>query len=222
MSKKKQCRTKKPTSAAKSPNPPHQIPRHEQQLAVIGDVVLDIEAAFQLLRTTPRRRERIDVEAWARLYGMDGNPHAPISIGPLFDPEHAQTADLRRPLIVVTFTTARGDDVQLIADGSHRLYRAFREGHDSLPALVLNATETSAITITGGTTSSLPSQQSFALGGWVTPGDGPDADATGGGLPPALDAPATTPGLSAGPDQATDEDGGSDADLEPPMAPDQQ
>lgn len=133
--------------ASRWPAQPRPIPRHEQQLAVIGDTVLDVEAAFRLLRKTPRRTVRIDVDAWARLCGLDGNPRSPISVGPLFDPEHARTADLRRPLILVTLITDSGDDVQLIADGSHRLYRAFHEGRDSLPALVLTAAETVVIAV---------------------------------------------------------------------------
>jgi len=146
VSKKKQCRGKKPQprKAAEESAP---VPRHEQQFALIGDLLLDVEGAFRLLRAKPRRVVRIDVETWARLYGMDGNPHSPIKVGPLFDPEHAKTADLRRPLILVTLVV-NGQDVRLICDGSHRLTRAFAEGRDSLPAWVLTAAETDAITVT--------------------------------------------------------------------------
>ncbi|MEY9889249.1 hypothetical protein ABIA31_002897 [Catenulispora sp. MAP5-51] len=150
MSKKKQSRAKKPAPIpkAKSPRP---VPLHEQQYALIGGVLLDVEAAFRLLRATPRRAARIDVDAWARLYGMDGGLNAPIRVGPLFDPDHAATADLRRPLILVTLTLDESEEVQLIADGSHRLFRAFREGRSTLLAWVLTATETQAITIAGPT-----------------------------------------------------------------------
>ncbi|MEY9926297.1 hypothetical protein ABH926_000919 [Catenulispora sp. GP43] len=93
MSKKKQHRKAKPTPTAnKQTKDQRPVPRHEQQLAVIGDTVLDIEAAFRLLRARPRRRS-------------------------LFDPDHAATADLRRPLILITLTLKDGDEAQLIADG---------------------------------------------------------------------------------------------------------
>jgi hypothetical protein len=59
----------------------------------------------------------IDVDSWARLYGLDGNPRSPIKVGALFDPEHARTANLRRPLILVTFITGDGQETSLIADG---------------------------------------------------------------------------------------------------------
>jgi hypothetical protein len=149
MSKKKQCRKQKPSPAPSKPSDSQQpVPLHEQQLAVIGNTVLDIEAAFRLLRTRPRRTVRIDVDAWARLYGMNGDPGAPIQLGPLFDRDHAARADLRRPLILITLTLDDGDEVQLIADGSHRLYRGYIEGRDSLPAWILTADETRAITLT--------------------------------------------------------------------------
>lgn len=149
MSKKKQCRKRKPAPAANNPtNNQQPVSRHEQQLALIGNTVLDIEAAFRLLRAKPRRTVRIDVTAWARLYGMDGNPNAPIRLGSLFDPDHAATANLHRPLILITLTLDNGEEVQLIADGSHRLYRSYSEGYDSLPAWILTAAETDAITVT--------------------------------------------------------------------------
>ncbi|WP_194923716.1 hypothetical protein [Catenulispora pinisilvae] len=84
----------------------------------------------------------IDVDAWAQLYGMNGDPTAPIQVGPLFDPDHAATADLRRPLILITLTRDDGDEFQLIADGCHRLYRGYTEGRDRLPAWILTAAET--------------------------------------------------------------------------------
>jgi hypothetical protein len=63
----------------------------------------------------------------------------------LFDPKHAWTADLRRPLILITLVVDEGDEIQLNADGSHRLFRAFTEGCDNLPAWILTAAETEAI-----------------------------------------------------------------------------
>lgn len=151
MSKKKQCRAKKPERTAWPVRQDRPVPRHEQQLALIGDGVLDIEAAFRMLRSKPRRTVRIDVDSWARLYGMDGSSDSPVSLGPLFDHEHSRTADLRRPLILATFVVTGGDEAQVIADGSHRLFRAFTEGRDSLPGWILTAAETEAITVAGPT-----------------------------------------------------------------------
>lgn len=65
----------------------------------------------------------------------------------MFDADHAKTADLRRPLILVTFTIDEGQEALLIADGSHRLARAFSEARDSLPAWILTAVETKNITV---------------------------------------------------------------------------
>lgn len=146
MSTKRSSRLKKQAPAS-SPKEPQPVPRYEQQFALIGDTLLDVEAAFHILRTTPRRFAYIDVDAWARLYGLDGNPRSPIRIGPLFDPEHARTADLRRPLIIVTFATGDGQETLLIADGSHRLARAYSEGRDRLPAWILTVAETEAIIV---------------------------------------------------------------------------
>lgn len=149
MSKKKQCRKRKPNPVATKPQRDERpVPRHEQQAVAIGDMLLDVEAAFRLLRAKPRRTVRIDVAGWARLYGLDGNPYSPVHVGRLFDPAHAMTTDLRRPLILVTLSTDDGDEVELIADGSHRLYRGYSEGRDSLPAYILTAAETLAITLT--------------------------------------------------------------------------
>lgn len=90
----------------------------------------------------------IGVNAWARFYGLDGNPNSQITVGPLFDPVHARTADLSRPIMLATFATGAtpDEDLLLIIDGSHRLFRAFTEGHDALPAHLLTAAETRAIT----------------------------------------------------------------------------
>lgn len=146
MSRKKPRRVKKPAPAAR-PKGRRPVPRHEQQFALIGDTLLDVEAAFRILHAAPRRFVRIDVDSWARLYGLDGNPRSPIKVGAVFDPEHARTADLRRPLILVTFITGDGQETSLIADGSHRLARAYSEGRDSLSAWTLTAAETKAITV---------------------------------------------------------------------------
>ena len=144
MGRKKQRRQSKPSSSAPEPR---FVPRHEQQYALVGDTVLDVQQAHWLLRESPRRSVRIDVTVWALLYGLDGNPASPIGVGPLFDPVHAMTTDLTRPLILATIPTGGDAETQLIIDGSHRLYRAYLEGRDSLPAHILTAAESDAITV---------------------------------------------------------------------------
>ncbi|MBS2545510.1 hypothetical protein KGQ19_01370 [Catenulispora sp. NL8] len=155
MPKKKKHRTKPPASL-KSPRQPgsRPVPRHEQQYGQVGDTLFDIEHAFQVLRTSRRRTVPIDVPSWARMYGMDDNPFAPMTLGPLFDRAHAMSTNLARPLILATIATGstRAEDTLLIIDGSHRLYRAFVEGYDQLPALVLTEAETAAITVIRPTT----------------------------------------------------------------------
>jgi len=147
--KKRRRGTKPPSKFVSSQDRAQSVPRHEQQYALVGGTLLDIEHAHRLLRAAPRATERIDVEAWGCMYGLDGNPHSPVGLGPQFDPVHARTVDLTRPLILGTFATgpSRDLDFLLIIDGSHRLFRAFTEARDSLPAHVLTATETRAITV---------------------------------------------------------------------------
>lgn len=145
MGKKNSNKNRRRNQHARRPSRP--VPRNEQQYALIGDTLLDVEQAHRLLRASPRPRVRIDVPAWARLYGLDGDPTSPVKVGPTFDPAHALTADLNRPLILATFTTGEGAGAELIIDGSHRLYRAHLEGRDSLPAYLLTASETVAITL---------------------------------------------------------------------------
>jgi hypothetical protein len=149
MPKKKQHRTKSSAPRTNKEPSPRRVPQYEQQFAQVGDAFLDVGHAFRLLRTAPRRTEPIDVATWGRLYGMDGNQHSLIQLGPAFDRVHAMSTNLTRPLILATFATGptRAEDTLLIVDGSHRLYRAFVEGRDQLPALVLTEAETAAITV---------------------------------------------------------------------------
>jgi hypothetical protein len=139
----RQSRTKKP----RQPGPgTGLVPRHEQQYALIGDLLVDVGHAYRLLRAVPRSVVRIDVNSWAGLYGLDGNPDSPIAVGPLFDPVHALTTDLTRPLILATFRVAERSFAELIVDGAHRLYHAFVEGYETLPGHILSAAETEVIT----------------------------------------------------------------------------
>lgn len=169
MSKNKSSRAKKRAAAQRRNASP--TPRHEQQYALIGTTLFDIEQAHRILRTTRRRLVHIDVDTWARLYGMDGNPHSPIALGALFDPAHAKTANLNRPLILITLTTSDARETLLIADGSHRLFRAFTERRGHLPAYILTAAETRAITISRPTNENHPAERPGAHTAHVRPAE---------------------------------------------------
>lgn len=51
------------TVRAAKPKEPQPVPRHEQQFALVGNTLLDVEAAFRVLRAAPRRIVRIDVDS---------------------------------------------------------------------------------------------------------------------------------------------------------------
>lgn len=123
------------------------VPAHEQQLFQFGPFLFDVEAAHRLLRSAPRELCRLPVDAWASLYGLDGNPGSFIAPGPAFDPAHAMGTDLARPPILALLPT---DDLignPILIDGCHRLYRAHRQRVPDLPAYQLTLDETRAIRI---------------------------------------------------------------------------
>ncbi|NEB75992.1 hypothetical protein G3I40_12280 [Streptomyces sp. SID14478] len=95
----------------------------------------DVTAALDIAATLPVRRTAT----------------APLAAAlPLIriDPGHAATADLRRPLLLVT--VAELDHTQFLVDGWHRLFRAVREGHEHLPCHVLNAHQELQVRLCGG------------------------------------------------------------------------
>lgn len=113
-----------------------------------GPWIFNIDRAQALIADRSRATLSVPVAAWARAYGLDslGEEHGSISLvgpGPDFDPEYAMTTDLTEPVIVATM---RSDDTSQVAplliDGTHRLYRAYKEGIDTLPAHLLNVEET--------------------------------------------------------------------------------
>lgn len=122
------------------------VPRHEQQYCSAGGWLFDVEHAHRLIRAQPRSLVLIDVQTWARLYGLDGNPKSRITPGPSFDALHALTVDLTRPLILAAVPTTSGGRCTLLIDGTHRLARGFIEGVETLPAWLLSTDETDAIT----------------------------------------------------------------------------
>lgn len=127
--------------------------REPAQWFQFGGWVFDVDHAQALLAEQPREPQPLPVMPWVRQYGLDLLDHpetAPIlGIGPGFDRDYAMTTDLTEPLIVATLRTSDHGQSPLLIDGTHRLYRAYREGVAELPAYVLNVVETQAIRIDG-------------------------------------------------------------------------
>jgi hypothetical protein len=132
--------------------PPRSPAGNPQQWFVLRPWVFDVTFAGVLLRAAPRPPRMIPVAAWARAYGLVGDPgsgrHA-ISLigpGPDFSPEYAMTTNPEEPVILATLTGPSGEPAgPLLIDGCHRLYKAARLGREQQPSFVLTAAETLAI-----------------------------------------------------------------------------
>jgi hypothetical protein len=114
--------------------------------------LFDVTVAALLVRAAPRPEQLLDVEPWARAYGLlpasVGSPRTIplIGPGPEFDPRYAMGTNLDNPLIIASVTTdGTGQPYPLLIDGCHRLYKAARLGREQLPCFVLTAAETLAI-----------------------------------------------------------------------------
>jgi hypothetical protein len=114
--------------------------------------LFDVTVAAFLVRAAPRPEQTLDVEPWARAYGLlpapAGSPRTIplIGPGPDFDPQYAMGTDLDNPLIIASVTTdGTGPPYPLLIDGCHRLYKAARLGREQLPCFVLTVAETLAI-----------------------------------------------------------------------------
>lgn len=110
-----------------------------------GGWIFDVDRAQALLAERPREAEPIPIMPWVRQYGLDlldELDRVPIlGIGPDFEREYAMTTDLTRPLIVATLHLPGSGNRSLLIDGTHRLYRAYREDVMELPAHVLDVAE---------------------------------------------------------------------------------
>ena len=127
------------------PRPPAGKP---QQWFVLRPWAFDVTLAGVLLRATPRPPVPIPVAAWARAYGLAGDPASGqqtvslIGPGADFNPDYAKTTDPGEPAILATLADASGALTPLLIDGCHRLYKAAVTGQAEMPAFVLTATET--------------------------------------------------------------------------------
>ncbi|MBM0238797.1 hypothetical protein JNW88_19615 [Micromonospora sp. ATA32] len=117
-----------------------------------GPWVFSIDAAEALIATTPRETHSLDVPTWAAAYGLShlDDPHQrTVSlIGPTstaLDRTYVLTTDLTKPLIVGQLSINGHPPAPLLIDGTHRLYRAWRERVPRLPAYLLTVEETRQI-----------------------------------------------------------------------------
>jgi hypothetical protein len=128
--------------------PPHRE-RHPAQWFRFGGWIFDVDRAQALLSKKPREPRPLTVMPWVRQYGLDlldePNRVPILGIGPDFDREYAMTTDLTSPLIVATLHLPGSGNSSLLIDGTHRLYRAYREHVAELPAYVLDVNESLAI-----------------------------------------------------------------------------
>jgi hypothetical protein len=115
--------------------------------------IFDVDRAQALLAERPREPQPLPVMPWVRQFGLDllDEPdRVPIlGVGPDFDREYAMTTDLTQPLIVATLHSRKHGESHLLIDGTHRLYRAYREDVVELPAYVLEVAESLAIRLDG-------------------------------------------------------------------------
>ncbi|MFD6568594.1 hypothetical protein [Micromonospora profundi] len=117
-----------------------------------GPWVFSIDAAQALIAASPRATRPLDVPAWAAAYGLthldNPNPWLTSLIGPTdtaLNRTYAMTTDLTQPLIVAQISVNQAPPGPLLIDGTHRLYRAWREHVPRLPAYVLTVEETRQI-----------------------------------------------------------------------------
>lgn len=120
----------------------------KEQWCDIGTWHFSIDKAQDILDRHPRAPRHLPVRPWVAAYGLsqaDPGTVALLGPGPGFNREYAMTTDITRPLIVATLRSGRGGDELLLIDGMHRLYRAWRENVDRLPACLLDFAETTQI-----------------------------------------------------------------------------
>jgi len=127
----------------------HQREGQPAQWFRFGLWLFDIDRAQALLAERPREPQPLSVMPWVRQFGLDllDEPERVPIVGvePDFNREYAMTTDLTQPLIVATLHLPGSGNSALLIDGTHRLYRAFREDVAELPAYVLNVAESLAI-----------------------------------------------------------------------------
>lgn len=123
-----------------------------------GPWVFNVNKAQAIIAESPREALPIQVESWARFYGLDAREGESFSLfGPRnLDRGYAMTSDLDEPLLIATLRSRDSEEFPLLIDGTHRLYRACVEHLPELQARVLSVEETLAIREDGYMGSSIP------------------------------------------------------------------
>lgn len=117
-----------------------------QQWFHFGPWVFSVHDAMAIIAAAPRPTQALDVPTWAQAFGLTrlDDPHTISLIGPTpdgLDRDYAMSTDLTQPLIVAQLLIDGLEPSALLIDGTHRLYRAWREDVPQLPAYVLTPAE---------------------------------------------------------------------------------
>jgi hypothetical protein len=110
--------------------------------------VFAVHTAMSLIDAVPRPTRPLDVPTWAKAFGLTRIDHPDTDtiglLGPApdaFDRDYAMSTDLAKPVIVAHLLIDGMEPSPLLIDGTHRLYRAWREGVPQLPAYLLTVAE---------------------------------------------------------------------------------
>lgn len=117
------------------------------QFFVFGAFLFNVDRALERLAESPREPDPIGVADWARFFGFDLSKDEGIALfAPRhLDPDYAMTTDLDEPVIIATLRGDEGRRYPLLIDGTHRIYKAYTLGEETLPAYVLDEEESLAI-----------------------------------------------------------------------------
>src|SRR5260370_22603325 len=113
-----------------------------------GPWLFNIDEAEDLVAEKPRKAVVASVPPMAHFYGLDviGNEgSASLFKAARLDREYAMTTDLEKPVIIAQLRNTSGESFHLLIDVIHRLYRAYAERVDQLPAYVLSVEESLSI-----------------------------------------------------------------------------
>lgn len=118
----------------------------------------DVAKAWDLVKDTEPSGQ-IDVAEAARTFGAptaadmlppaDGSPVTRIYVGVGVDTAWclANEPDYTRPVLIARRPLPSGDEVTMMIDGYHRLWRAWHDGVETLPGIVLTAEQERACRI---------------------------------------------------------------------------
>jgi hypothetical protein len=124
-----------------------QVDGKRGQMFVFGAFLFNVDRALATVAEAPRETRPIRVADWARFFGFDLSEDDGIALfAPRYlDPDYAMTTDLDEPVLISTLRGDEGRRYPLLIDGTHRIYKAFALGVETLPAYVLSDEESLAI-----------------------------------------------------------------------------